>query len=224
MSEQLPRPRTAAAIAARRQRTQAKVDQVRNAIVDLQHRKAPVTAAAVVRRAGVSRTFLYENADARKLISDASNHGGAVTPERAERRQDAQAEAAWRERALNTEDALKAAHGEIRAQRNRIAQLMGQIRDLETQWTDESMERVTTENTNLKQRVRQLAQDKRTLEERLQAARSNSRFQDRRISQLEAQLLELGVPVRMLSPAANGGDLGRASPVWVTPGPYGCGE
>ena len=69
---------------------------------------------------------------------------------------------------------------------------MGQIRDLESQWTEESIERVTTENANLKQRVRHLAQDKRTLEERLQAARSNSRFQDRRISQLEAQLLETG--------------------------------
>ncbi|MFJ8753265.1 hypothetical protein ACIREO_28610 [Streptomyces sp. NPDC102441] len=69
---------------------------------------------------------------------------------------------------------------------------MGQIRDLETQWTDESIERITTENASLKQRVRQLAQDKRTLEERLQAARSNTRFQDRRISQLEAQLRDAG--------------------------------
>jgi hypothetical protein len=33
-----------------------------------------------------------------------------------------------------------------------------------------------------------------------------------------------GVPVRTLSPAANGGDLPRVSPVWVSPGPYSCGE
>lgn len=89
---------------------------------------------------------------------------------------------------------LKAAHSEIRTQRSRIAQLMGQIRDLETNWTDESIERITTENTNLKQRVRQLTQDKRTLEERLQAARSNSRFQDRRIADLESKLLDAGGP------------------------------
>ncbi|RZF06808.1 DUF6262 family protein [Streptomyces albidoflavus] len=149
----------------------------------------PVTVAAVVRRAGVSRTFLYENPDARALFTDAVGQG-TPAQDGTGPRLDTPNDTAWRERALNAEDALKAAHGEIRTQRNRIAQLMGQIRDLETQWTDESIERITTENTNLKQRVRQLTQDKRTLEERLQAARSNSRFQDRRISQLEAQLLD----------------------------------
>ncbi|MFC9249693.1 hypothetical protein ACFT7S_38310 [Streptomyces sp. NPDC057136] len=49
---------------------------------------------------------------------------------------------------------------------------------------------MTVENTALKERLRHLSQDKRTLEDRLQAARSNTRFLDRRISQLEAQLLE----------------------------------
>ncbi|MFF3934339.1 DUF6262 family protein [Streptomyces hirsutus] len=191
MSKQIPPPRTAAALEARRLRTQAKVNQVRDSIVGLKRQKAAVTVAAVVRRAGVSRTFLYENPDARALVADAVGQG-SLTQDRTGPRLNTPNDTAWRERALNAEDALKAAHGEIRTQRNRIAQLMGQIRDLETQWTDESIERITTENTNLKQRVRQLTQDKRTLEERLQAARSNSRFQDRRISQLEAQLLDAG--------------------------------
>lgn len=190
MSEQIPPPRTAAALEARRQRTQAKVSQVRDAIAELKLQKASVTVAAVVRRAGVSRTFLYENSDARSLVTDAVAGQGATAQDQPGTRPDSQHEGAWRERALNAEDALKAAHGEIRTQRSRIAQLMGQIRDLETQWTDESIERITSENVNLKQRVRQLTQDKRTLEERLQAARSNGRFQDRRISQLEAQLLD----------------------------------
>ncbi|MFD5066964.1 DUF6262 family protein [Streptomyces sp. NPDC058369] len=191
MSEQFPPPRTAAALEARRLRTQAKLSQVRASIAELKRQKVPVTVAAVVRRAGVSRTFLYENPDARALVTEAVGQGSPV-PDRTSPRLDSPNDTAWRERALNAEDALKTAHKEIRTQRNRIAQIMGQIRDLETQWTDESIERVTTENTNLKQRVRQLTQDKRTLEERLQAARSNSRFQDRRISQLEAQLLDAG--------------------------------
>ncbi|MFF1318905.1 DUF6262 family protein [Streptomyces chartreusis] len=191
MSEQIPPPRTAAALAARRQATQTKVDQVRRTIAELRRQKSPVTVAAVVRRAGVSRTFLYENPDARTLVADAVGQAAAAQ-DRTGARLDSQNETPWRERALNAEDALKAAHAEIRTQRTRIAQLMGQIRDLETQWTDESIERITTENADLKQRVRQLTQEKRTLEERLQAARSNSRFQDRRISQLEAQLLDQG--------------------------------
>jgi chromosome segregation ATPase len=103
---------------------------------------------------------------------------------------DDQREATWRERALNAEDALKAAHAEITTQRTRIGELLGQVRDLEAEWTKEAIARITTENTTLKQRVRQLTTDNRTLEERLQAARSNNRFADRRIAQLEAGLAD----------------------------------
>jgi hypothetical protein len=47
-----------------------------------------------------------------------------------------------------------------------------------------------TENTALKQRVRQLSRNNKILEERLEAARSNNGFADRRIAQLEARLTE----------------------------------
>ena len=101
-----------------------------------------------------------------------------------------QHEATWRERALNAEDALKAANTEILNQRTRIGELLGRIRDLEAEWTQDAIQRVTTENTSLKQRVRQLTADNRTLDERLTAARSNLRFQDRRIADLEARLTD----------------------------------
>jgi hypothetical protein len=48
--------------------------------------------------------------------------------------------------------------------------------------------RAGAENTALKQRVRQLTADNRNLDERLKAARSNLRFQDRRVADLEAQI------------------------------------
>ena len=179
--------RTAAAIAARRRGTEQKLQQVRDAITELGRRKMTVTYPAVACRAGVSRTFLYENAEARALIGEAI--GKAVSQRaQAQAEADAQQETSWRERALNAEAALTTAHAEIRAQRDRIAALMGQIRDLEHEWTQETAQRITTENTTLKQRVRQLTTENRTLEERLQAARSNNRFADRRIAQLEAQL------------------------------------
>ncbi|GGX48517.1 hypothetical protein GCM10010353_72960 [Streptomyces chryseus] len=53
---------------------------------------------------------------------------------------------------------------------------------------EQTLQRITTENTTLKQRVRQLTTDNRTLDERLKAARSNLRFQDRRIADIEAQI------------------------------------
>ncbi|MET8249532.1 hypothetical protein ABZV31_37330 [Streptomyces sp. NPDC005202] len=70
--------------------------------------------------------------------------------------QDDEHEATWRERALNAEQGLKAAQAEILAQRTRIGELLVHIRDLQAEWTEEAIQRITTENTTLKQRVRQL--------------------------------------------------------------------
>ena len=178
---------TAAAIAARRARTAQMLRRVSDAVQRMRREKTPVTYQAVARRAGVSRTFLYQHPDARALVAEAAARG---TDQRVRDQADLadQQQAAWRERALNAEDALKAAHAEIRDQRARIGELMGQVRDLEAEWTQEAIQRITSENTTLKQRVRQLTKDNRSLEERLQAARSNLRFQDRRIADLEAQL------------------------------------
>jgi len=181
--------RTAAAIQARRRATEQKLNQVRDAITWLRRGKTPVTYPAVARRALVSRTFLYENPDARALIGKAiakiaGQQAGVLATT------DAQQETSWRERALNAEGALKTAHAEIRAQRTHIGQLLGQLRDAERELTDDTIQRINSENTTLKQRVRQLTAGNRTLEERLQAARSNVRFADRRIAQLEVQLIE----------------------------------
>jgi chromosome segregation ATPase len=187
----VPDPRTAAALAARRRGTDAALRRVRDAITRLRREKAQVSVAAVARRANVSRTFLYDHPEARAAVATAlAEAGERLTQMVAD--QDEEREATWRERALNAEDALKAAHAEILAQRTRIGELLGQVRDLEAEWTQEAVQRITTENTTLKQRVRQLTTDNRTLDERLKAARSNLRFQDRRVADLEAQITEPG--------------------------------
>jgi chromosome segregation ATPase len=188
-----PAPRTAAALAARHRDTQAALGRVRDTIARLRREKTPVSVAVVARRAGVSRTFLYTNTDAKTAVAEAIREAGDQRSRLLVEADDSR-EATWRERALNAEDALKAAHAEIRAQRSRIGELLGQIRDLEAEWTQDAVQRITTENTTLKQRVRQLTTDSRTLDERLKAARSNLRFQDRRIADLEARLTESANP------------------------------
>ena len=180
--------RTAAAIAARRRASEQKLQQVRDAVTTLRRRQTPVTYPAVARAAGVSRTFLYANPDARALISDVIGEDARSEPPGPGTGGDP--EPAWRERALNAEAAQKTAEAEIAAQRRRMAILLGQIRDLEHDLSPEAAQRLVTENTTLKQRVRELTHDNKTLEERLEAARSNNRFSDRRIAQLEAQLTE----------------------------------
>lgn len=89
-----------------------------------------ITVRGLARRARVSRTFLYQNPEARRLVDE------AVTISRTQRGADHQASrqrdglsAAWRERALNAEDALTRANREIRQQRDRIADLELQLLD-----------------------------------------------------------------------------------------------
>jgi len=186
-----PDPRTAAALAARHRTTEAALGRVLDAVTRLRREKTPISVAAVARRADVSRTFLYDHPQARATIATAMAEAG----ERRSRMvtdQDDEREATWRERALNAEDALKAAHAEILTQRTRIGELIGRVRDLEAEWTEEAIQRITTENTALKQRVRQLTTDNRSFDERLKAARSNLRFQDRRVADLEAHIADPG--------------------------------
>jgi Family of unknown function (DUF6262) len=182
-------PQTAAALEARRATTQAAHQRVHHVLAQMRRDKAPITVAAIARRAAVSRTFLYTNPEARAAVADAAAASGLQrTTDRTA--QDTEQEATWRERALNAEDALKTAHAEILQQRTRLGELLGQVRDLQAEWTEGSIQRITTENTSLKQRVRQLTTDNRTLDERLKAARSNMRFQDRRLADLETQLAD----------------------------------
>lgn len=92
-------------------------------------------------------------------------------------------------RALNAEHALKAAHAEIRTQRARIGELLGRLRDARDDHDPGAAERLAADNFTLKERVRDLTAANPTLDERLQAARSNNRFLGKRIADLEAQLL-----------------------------------
>jgi hypothetical protein len=181
--------RTRAAIQARRAVAEAMLDRVRDALRHMRRERARITVAAVARRADVSRTFLYQNTDARALITEAA---AQASDQRAHDQTEhaASAEASWRERALNAEDALKQAHTEIALQRTNIARLLGKIRDLETDLPENGIQRLVTENTTLKQEIRQHTADKGRLEERLKGARDNNRFLDKRIADLEAQLTD----------------------------------
>jgi predicted RNase H-like nuclease (RuvC/YqgF family) len=186
----IPAPRTAAANRARRLHTERNLDLLRTTLQKMQRERTPITFPAVARRSGLSRSFLYQNTDAKALMDTAQDAQGDHRRQTREH-QDDQAQASWRERALNAEQALKAAYGEITTGRERVAILLGQIRDLQSEYTEDTVQRVVAESTNLKRRVRELTDDNRSLSDKLQAARTNSRFLDKRIADLEAQLLEI---------------------------------
>ncbi|MFJ9777213.1 DUF6262 family protein [Kitasatospora sp. NPDC101157] len=181
---------TAAAIAARRTQTQQKLEQVANAIGQLRRERGRPTIRGIAQRAGVSVTFLYENPDARALVQNAITDSHSRHDHRGQQQHD-QIEATWRERALNAEAELIRTQKEVLAQRQRIGELMGQIRDFDKMVPGESLQALTTENTTLKHRVQQLTREHRTLQERLEGARSNLRFAEKRIAGLEAEILQM---------------------------------
>ncbi|MFI6731191.1 DUF6262 family protein [Streptomyces sp. R-74717] len=123
-----PAPRTAQALQARRERTDFMLKRI-EALESMLKSRTQITVAAVARRADVSRTFLYEHAEARILINKAvaKAAGRRIEGRRAE--QEA-LEASWQERALNAEEGLKAAQDEVLAQRRQLGELLGQVRDL----------------------------------------------------------------------------------------------
>jgi hypothetical protein len=182
-------PRTAAAVAARRQAAAIMLDRVRDVLGQMRRERSRVTFAAVARRADVSRTFLYQNGEARRLVEDAvESAAGQTIKDRAEKA--SHAEATWRERALNAEEIIKTANLEVRTQRAQIATLLGRIRDLESILPADAVQRIVSENHSLKLKIRQQTQENKTLEDRLKAARDNNRFLDKRIADLEAELLQ----------------------------------
>ncbi|MEV4709674.1 DUF6262 family protein [Actinoplanes sp. NPDC049316] len=185
--------RTEAANRARQQNTHDKLQRVDTALRSMRRERTPITYPAVAARAGVSRTFLYQNTDAKKLVATAIEATGD-RKRRDRATHDANIEASWHQRALNAEDAVKAAYAEIDTQRERIGLLLGQLRDLQAEYTEGTAQRLAEENTELKQRLRRLTEDNRVLEQKLQAARSNNRFLDKRLADLEAELLDTQVP------------------------------
>lgn len=180
--------RTDAANQTRRENVSAMLERLAKAMRQLDERGEGLTAAEVARRARVSRTFLYQNADARTMLSDfrvKAAQSSALAAERNASRK----EAIWRERALNAEDSLSEARGEIALQRRTIGSLLGKIEELESALPEESAKRLLGENESLALQVRELKQDLRNTEERLAAARANNRSLDERIAELEVTVL-----------------------------------
>ncbi|GHD75814.1 hypothetical protein GCM10010317_091110 [Streptomyces mirabilis] len=157
---------TAPAIATRHRQTQDKLARVEKALGRLRRERGRLTVRAVAERAGVSATFLHENTDARALVQNAMADHHSRHDRQAQQEHD-RIEASWRERALNAEAELTRTQKEVFAQRQRIGELMGQLRDFYLMFPEH-----------------------RKLQERLEGARSNLRFADKRIADLEVQLLE----------------------------------
>jgi hypothetical protein len=61
--------RTVAANQARRRSIRDKLERIESTLRTMRRERTPVTYPAVARRASVSRTFLYQNTDAKNLMT-----------------------------------------------------------------------------------------------------------------------------------------------------------
>lgn len=178
------RPRPERAIDARRREAAAKVASVEKAVKVLGRTGAPITRAAVSQLAGVSRSFTYENGQARAVITAAQ----ARTQARAEVRVEAltaQQEASWRERALNAEEEVRKLRHEVATQRRVVGDLMGQLREPDGTWVEHDRHRLREENEALLAERNRLVGERDDLRRRLDGARANvSRLNERRVTEL----------------------------------------
>ncbi|MFE2558322.1 DUF6262 family protein [Streptomyces sp. NPDC059352] len=184
---------TTAAIAARRRQTQDKLAQLDKAVSQLRRERRRLTVRGIAERAGVSATFCYENQKARALVQRAIADVGRRHDGDTQQEHD-RIEASWRERALNAEDALTRTQQTVFAQRQQIGELMGQLRDTEQTVPGDFVQTVLAENVTLKHRLDQITREHRSLQERLEGTRSNLRFAEKRIADLEIQILEQDPP------------------------------
>jgi hypothetical protein len=179
-----PRPRPEGAIDARRQASAEKLAAVSKVVKQLGRTGVPITVSAVHRLAGVSRSFAYENDEARALIAAAQSRSRAQALDRVETLT-AQQEASWRERALNAEDHARDLRRELAVQRRLVGELIGRLREPDGTWIARDRERLREANEQLLSERNGLVRERNELQRRLTGARANvSRLNAQRVVEL----------------------------------------
>ncbi len=178
-----------AAIDARKKDSLTKLASVEQALKRLLKQKVTeIDKSQLATLAGCSRTFLYQNEDARELIAQAETRMKASSLKRV-RDSGAVEEANWRERALFAEQQLR----EVRAKNNSlsrtVADLLGQLRDPDGTWVEDDREQLRQQNETLRAALAAERLARSEAERRLEASRSNVR----NLRQREADKLLNGV-------------------------------
>lgn len=183
------REQTSAANAANRDRSRWRLEKVTTVIRQFERDGIKFDATKIAKTAGVSRSFLYQNEDAKSLMEEAIKRQEADLQATVEARS-GESLVAWRERALNAESQREKATEEILLQRSQIAELLGAIRSFEDTSPEDGVQRLVTENLSLKRRLKEAVAEADRLDARLTSARENNRFLNKRVADLEAELLD----------------------------------
>lgn len=178
-----------AAIDARKKDSQSKLASVERALKRLLKQKVTeVDKSQLAALAGCSRTFLYQNKDARTLIAQAEARIKA-SPLKDAPVSDPVDEANWRERALFAEQQLRIFREKNSSLSRTVADLLGQLRDPDGTWVEDDREQLRQQNTTLRAALAAERVARSDAERRLEASRSNVRH----LRQKEADKLLNGI-------------------------------
>ncbi|MGV7472231.1 DUF6262 family protein [Mycobacterium kansasii] len=179
-----------AAIDARKRDSRAKVANVEQALKRLLKQKVTeIDKSHLAALAGCSRTFLYQNQDARKLIVQAETRIKASSLSGGPASSDPIEEANWRERALFAEQQLRTFREKNSSLSRTVADLLGQLRDPDGTWVEDDREQLRQQNEALRAALAAERLARAEAERRLEASRSNVR----QLRQKEADKLLNGV-------------------------------
>ena len=178
-----------AAIEARKKDARTKLGSVEQALKRLLKQKVTeIDKSQLATLAGCSRTFLYQNEDARQLIAQAETRMKASSLKRV-RDSDAVEEANWRERALFAEQQLRETRAKNNSLSRTVADLLGQLRDPDGTWVEDDREQLRQQNETLRAALAAERLARSEAERRLEASRSNVRH----LRQKEADKLLNGI-------------------------------
>lgn len=178
-----------AAIEARKKDARTKLGSVEQALKRLLKQKVTeIDKSYLAALAGCSRTFLYQNQEARMLIAQAETRMKA-SPLKDAAASDAVDEANWRERALFAEQQLRTFREKNSSLSRTVADLLGQLRDPDGTWVEDEREQLRQQNETLRAALAAERLARSDAERRLEASRSNVRH----LRQKEADKLFNGI-------------------------------
>ena len=178
-----------AAIDARKKDSLTKLASVEHALKRLLKQKVTeIDKSQLATLAGCSRTFLYQNEDARELIAQAETRMKASSLKRV-RDSDAVEEANWRERALFAEQQLRETRAKNNSLSRTVADLLVQLRDPDGTWVEDDRDQLRQQNEALRAALAAERLARSEAERRLEASRSNVR----QLRQKQAETLFNGV-------------------------------
>lgn len=178
---------TEEALAVRRQQIEVSLSRVRTVLKRAKSSGVKLSMANIAELSTVSRSFLYQNSAARELVEEF--RGMAESKFTGNFETHSLVASGWKDRCLNAESAASKLAADLKEQKTVVEDLYGKLLGQSVGSADISRDLVS-ENHRLKRDLHDVRQRERRLENALQGSRSNVEHLNRRLAELEVEILD----------------------------------